>query len=122
MPHLRRRHRNQQRAAIGHHPFHEVGPQPFEHLVEPVNIVAGQSPFHPASDLGQETFVLRHGLSAMTRQNRLEAGNEFRSLLGGQVEIVIGLPSNQGICMAIGKGNRRATGRDCHNAGDDPSF
>ena len=82
----------------------EVGAQAIEGRIGPVDILAGEPSLESLQNLNEEGFVLRNGFVPVPRQQRREPLGHVVALICGEIEIVIDLPEDDPVGIAIGEG------------------
>ena len=82
----------------------EVGAQAIEGRIGPVDILAGEPSLESLPNLNEEGFVLRNGFVPVPRQQRREPLGHVVALICGEIEIVIDLPEDDPVGIAIGEG------------------
>ena len=97
----------------------EVSAKAIEGRIGPVDILAGEPSFESLPDLNEEGFVLRNGFVPVPRQQRRESLGHVVALICGEIEIVIDLPEDDPVGIAIGEGERAACEED-QQAGGTP--
>lgn len=104
-------------ASIGDEPFEEVGAQAIVGGIGPVDIPAGEPLFESLPDLHEKCFILRNGFVSVPCQQRREPLAEVEALLYGEIEVVIELPEDDPVGIAIGDGERAAGEEDQQTGG-----
>jgi hypothetical protein len=117
--HLARIDGGEQDASVGGEPIEEVGAEAIEGGIGPVDILAGEPSFELLSDLHEEGFVLRNGFVPVPCQQRREPQGQVVALVRGEIEVVIDLPEDDPVGIAIGEGER-AAGEENQQTGDAP--
>lgn len=82
----------------------EVGAQAIEGRIGPVDILAGEPSLESLQNLNEEGFVLRNGFVPVPRQQRREPLGHVVALICCEIEIVIDLPEDDPVGIAIGEG------------------
>jgi hypothetical protein len=88
-----------------------------EGRVGPIDILAGEPSFESLPDLNEEGFVLRNGFVPVPCQQRRESLGHVVALICGEIEIVIDLPEDDPVGIAIGEGERAACEEDQQTGG-----
>ncbi len=107
----------EQGAAVGNDPVEEVGTQPIEGRIGPVDILAGEPSFESLPNLNEEGFVLRNGFVPVPCQQRRESLGHVVALICGEIEVVIDLPEDDPVGITIGEGERAACEEDQQTGG-----
>ena len=113
--HLARIDGVEQDAAVGNDPVEEVGTQPIVAGIDPVEIPACEPPFESLPELYEEGFVLRNGF--VPGQQRRESLSEIMALDRGEIDVVIDLPEDKPVCVAIERKTRAASEEDEQSGG-----
>ncbi len=106
-------------ASVGDEPVEEVGAQSIVGGIGPVDILAGEPPFESLPDLHEGGFVLRNGFVPVPCQQRREPQAQVLALFRGEIEVVIELPEDDPVGIAIGEGER-AAGKEEQQTGGAP--
>ena len=94
----------EQGTAVGDDPLVEVCTQAIVGGIDPVDILARQSLFESLPDLYEECFILRNGFVPVPCEQRLEPQGEIVALVRSEIEVVIDLPKDDPVGIAIGEG------------------
>ena len=117
--HLARIDGGEQDASVGDEPIEEVGAEAIVGGIGPVDILAGEPSFESLPDLREEGFVLRNGFVPVPCQQRREPHGQVVALICGEIEVVIDLPEDDPVGIAIGVGEG-AAGEEDQQTGDTP--
>ncbi|MBI3357123.1 MAG: hypothetical protein HY038_10215, partial [Nitrospirae bacterium] len=86
----------------------EVGAQAIVGGVDPVEILPGEPPFDSLPDLHEDGFILRDGFVPVPGEERREPPGEVVALVGGEIEVVVDLPEDEPVGIAIDREDRAA--------------
>ncbi len=117
--HLARIDGGEQDAAVGNDPVEEVGTQPIVASIDSVEILACEPPFESLPELYEEGFVLRNGFVPVPGQQRRESLGQIMALVRGEIDVVIDLPEDKPVCIAIER-KTRAAGEEDEQSGSTP--
>ena len=115
--HLARINGGKEDASVDDEPIEEVGAQAIVGGIGPVEILAGEPSFESLPNLNEEGFVLRNGFVPVPCQQRREPHGQVVALICGEIEVVIGLPEDDPVGIAIGEGERTACEEDQQTGG-----
>ncbi|TKS61888.1 MAG: hypothetical protein EWM72_00013 [Nitrospira sp.] len=99
-------------AAVGDDPVEEVGAQAIVGGIDPVEILAGEPPFESLPDLQEEAFILRNGFVPVPGQQWREPLGQVVALVNAEIEVVIDLPEDEPVGIAIDREDRAAGEED----------
>ena len=102
--HLARIDGGEQDTSVTGDSIEEIGAQAIECRIGPVDILAGEPSLESLPNLNEEGFVLRNGFVPVPRQQRREPFCHVVALICGEIEIVIDLPEDDPVGIAIGEG------------------
>ena len=109
----------EQDGAVGDEPVEEVGAQAIVVGIDPVDILAREPSFESLPDLNEEGFVLRNGFVPVPCQQRREPHGQVVALVCGEIEVVIDLPEDDPVGVAIAE-SERAAGEEDQQTGGTP--